>query len=58
MLAGVTVIMAAMPVAGNCAMLSDMYTPEDMTASQAVIVSTLISAATLPMVCALISIIL
>jgi len=50
------VVMAAMPVAGNCAMLSDMYTPEDMTASQAVIVSTLISAATLPMVCALISI--
>lgn len=56
MLAGVTVVMAAMPVAGNCAMLSDMYTPEDMTASQAVIVSTLISAATLPMVCALISV--
>lgn len=58
MLAGVTVVMAAMPVAGNCAMLSDMYTPEDMTASQAVIVSTLISAVTLPMVCALISIVL
>ena len=58
MLAGVTVIMAAMPVAGNCAMLSDMYTPEDMTASQAVIVTTLLSAVTLPMVCALISVVL
>ena len=58
MLAGVTVIMAAMPIAGNCAMLSDMYTPEDMTASQAVIVSTLMSAATLPVVCALISMVL
>ena len=58
MLAGVTVIMSAMPVAGNCAMLSDMYTPEDMTASQAVIVSTLISAVTLPAVCALIALVL
>ena len=58
MLAGVTVIMAAMPVAGNCAMLSDMYTPEDSTASLAVIVSTLISAFTLPAVCALIAVIL
>ena len=58
MLAGVTVIMAAMPIAGNCAMLSDMYTPEDMTASQAVIVSTLMSAATLPVICALISMVL
>lgn len=56
MLAGVTVIMAAMPVASNCAMISDMYTPEDMTASHAVIVSTLLSAVTLPAVCALIAI--
>ena len=47
MLAGVTVIMAAMPIASNCAMISDMYTPEDMTASHACIVSTLSSAATL-----------
>ena len=58
MLAGVTVIMAAMPIASNCAMISDMYTPEDMTASHACIVSTLISAATIPLFCALISIVL
>ena len=58
MLAGVAVLMAAMPVAGNCAMLSDMYTPEDSTASQAVIVSTLMSAATLPLLCSLMSMML
>ena len=55
MLAGVTVIMAAMPVAGNCALLSDLYTPEDMTASHGVIISTLMSALTLPLVCIAIS---
>ena len=58
MLAGITVIMAAMPVASNCAMVSDMYGIEDMTASQAVILTTLISAATTPVICALISVIL
>lgn len=56
MLAGVTVIMAAMPVAGNCALLSDMYTPDDTAASHAVIITTLMSAATLPLICSLISI--
>ena len=56
MLAGVAVCEAAMPVAGNCAMASDMYTPEDMTASHAVIVSTLMSAVSLPLVCALIAV--
>lgn len=58
MLAGVTVIMAAMPIASNCAMISDVYTPEDMTASHACIVTTLISAATIPLFCALISFVL
>ena len=52
-LAGICVALAAMPVAGNCAMVSDLYTPEDMTASHAVILSTLLSAATLPLICAL-----
>ncbi|MBR2943271.1 MAG: AEC family transporter [Clostridia bacterium] len=56
MLAGVAVCEAAMPVAGNCAMASDMYTPEDMTASHAVIVSTLMSALSLPVICWLISV--
>ena len=52
MLAGICVALAAMPVAGNCAMISDLYTPEDMTASQAVMLSTLLSAVTLPLICA------
>ena len=52
-LAGICVALAAMPVAGNCAMISDLYTPEDMTASHAVILSTLLSALTLPLICAL-----
>ena len=52
-LGGICVVLAAMPVAGNCAMISDLYTPEDMTASHAVILSTLLSAVTLPLVCAL-----
>ena len=47
-----------MPIAGNCAMASDMYTPEDMTASHAVIVSTLMSAVTLPLICAVMSFVL
>ena len=52
-LGGICVALAAMPVAGNCAMISDLYTPEDMTASHAVILSTLLSAITLPLICAL-----
>lgn len=52
MLAGICVALAAMPVAGNCAMISDLYTPEDMTASQAVMLTTLLSAVTLPLICA------
>lgn len=58
MLAGISVVMAAMPIAGNCGMLSDLYTPEDMTASHAIIVSTLLSGITLPLICALISVFL
>ncbi len=56
MLAGVSVLMAAMPIGGNCAMISDIYTPDDMTASHSVMVSTLMSALSLPLICALISI--
>ena len=52
-LGGICVALAAMPVAGICAMISDLYTPEDMTASHAVILSTLLSAVTLPLICAL-----
>ncbi len=52
MLAGICVIVAAMPIAGNCSMLSDIYTPEDMTASHATIVSTLLSGVTLPLLVA------
>ncbi len=48
-LIGVAVLEAAMPIAGNCGMASDIYTPEDMTASHAIIVSTLMSALTLPL---------
>ena len=55
MLAGICVLLAAMPIAGNCAMLSDIYTPEDMTASHCVMVSTLMSAVSLPLVCAMIA---
>lgn len=58
MLAGVAVCEAAMPVAGNCAMASDLYTPEDTTASHAVILSTLMSAVSLPVICALMSVVL
>ena len=58
MLAGISVLLAAMPIAGNCAMLSDIYTPEDMTASHCVMVSTLMSAVSLPVVCAMIAAVL
>lgn len=56
MLAGICVLLAAMPIGGNCAMISDIYTPDDMTASHSVMVSTLMSAVSLPVICALISI--
>lgn len=58
MLAGICVILAAMPIAGNCGMLSDIYTPDDMTASHSVMVSTLMSGVSLPLVCALVSVVL
>ncbi|MBR5301359.1 MAG: AEC family transporter [Clostridia bacterium] len=58
MLAGISVLLAAMPIAGNCGMLSDRYTPHDMTASHCVMVSTLISAVSLPLVCAMIAAVL
>ena len=54
MLIGISVVLAAMPIAGNCSMASDLYTPDDMTASHAVILSTLMSAATLPVICAMV----
>ena len=57
-LAGVSVLMAAMPIGGNCAMISDVYTPEDMTASHCVMVSTLLSGLSLPLICALIAAVL
>lgn len=58
MLAGICVLLAAMPIAGNCAMLSDIYTPDDMTASHCVMVSTLLSGVSLPLVCAMIAAVL
>lgn len=56
MLAGICVIVAAMPIASNCGMLSDVYTPEDMTASHSIIVSTLLCAVTLPLICSLLAV--
>ncbi|MBR5560003.1 MAG: AEC family transporter [Clostridia bacterium] len=58
MLAGISVLLAAMPIAGNCGMLSDRYTPNDMTASHCVMVSTLLSGFSLPVICALIAAVL
>ena len=55
MLIGIATICAAMPVGGNCAMIADMYTPGDLTASHAVILSTLMCGLTLPLVCAVMS---
>ena len=55
MLAGVCVIVAAMPIAGNCGVLSELYIPDDLTASHAVIITTLMSAATLPLFFALVT---
>ena len=53
MLAGVAVITAALPIASNCGMVSDLYTPGDLTASHGVIISTISCAVTLPLICAL-----
>ena len=58
MLIGISVLLASMPVAGNCAMIANIYAPDDMTASHATIVSTLSSGLTLPAICALLSVIL
>ena len=50
MLSGVCVIVSAMPIAGCCCMLSEIYAPDDLTAGHAIIVSTLMSALTLPVI--------
>lgn len=55
MLKGISVLLASMPIAGNCGMIADLYAPGDMTASHAIIVSTLLSAATLPVICMLVT---
>lgn len=52
MLIGVATVCAAMPIGGNCAMIADVYAPGDLTASHAVIVTTLACGATLPLICA------
>jgi len=54
-LKGISVLLASMPIAGNCGMIADLYAPGDMTASHAIIVSTLLSAVTLPVICALVT---
>lgn len=53
-LAGICVLLAAMPIAANCGIFSDIYTPEDMTASQSVVISTFLSGITLPIFAALV----
>ena len=58
MLVGISVLLAGMPIAGNCGMICDIYRPTDMTASHAVLVSTLLSGVTLPLLCALIAVVL
>lgn len=55
MLIGVATICAAMPIGGNCAMIADIYAPGDLTASHAVILTTLACGVTLPLVCAAIT---
>ena len=55
MLVGISVLLAAMPIAGNCSMVANIYAPGDMSSSHATIISTLLSAATLPLVCALLT---
>ena len=58
LLKGISVLLAAMPIAGNCSMIANVYAPGDMSTSHATIVSTLSSAATLPVICALITMVL
>lgn len=58
MLVGISVLLAAMPIAGNCGMVANVYAPGDMSSSHATIISTLSSAVTLPLVCALLTVIL
>lgn len=58
MLIGICVLLASMPIAGNCSMVSSIYAPGDMTSSHATIVSTLASAATLPAICTLLTFVL
>ena len=58
MLIGISVLVASMPIGGNCAMVANIYAPGDMTASHATIISTLASAATLPAICALLAAVL
>lgn len=53
-LAGICVLLAAMPIAANCGIFSDIYTPDDMTASQSVVISTFLSGVTLPIFAALV----
>lgn len=57
-LVGISVLLAGMPIAGNCGMICDIYRPNDTTASHAVLVSTLMSGITLPLLCALIAVVL
>ena len=54
-LKGISVLLAAMPIAGNCSMVANVYAPGDMSSSHATIVSTLSSAVTLPIICALLT---
>ena len=55
---GISALLATMPIAGNCGMVANIYTPGDMTSAHATIFSTLMSAATLPAMCALLAIVL
>ena len=57
-LVGISVLLASMPIAGNCAMIANVYAPGDMTAAHATIISTLSSALTLPLICALLTFVL
>ena len=57
-LVGISVLLAGMPIAGNCGMICDIYRPSDATASHAVLLSTLVSGVTLPLLCALIAVVL
>ena len=58
MLVGISVLLAAMPIGGNCSMVANIYAPGDMSSSHATIISTLSSAVTLPLICALLTAVL